>query len=148
MIARRRHTLLAGAALVLAAACEPGPPLHELRLNSETLQFIITADPSPPYARERTLYKVIVRDKETREPIEGGEGQIYASSRDRANVYYPLSAGPELGSYYGQLNYVTAGEWAVAIRFRRDSLTRLETVEWYQEVRAARDEPGSEPGSP
>ena len=145
---RRRRTLLAGAALVLAAACEPGPPVHELRLSSESLQFIITADPSPPFAREATEYRVIVRDRETRQPIEGGQGQIYATSRDRANVYHPLGAGEELGSYYGRLNYVTAGEWAVAIRFRRDSLTRLETVEWYQEVRAARNEPGSEPGSP
>ena len=142
MTARRRRTLLAGAALVLAA-CEPGPRVHELRLNSENLQFIITADPSPPYAREQTNYKVIVRDKETREPIDGGQGQIYATSRDRANVYYPLGPGEELGSYYGRLNYVTAGEWAVAIRFRRDSLSRLETVEWYQEVRAARNEPGT-----
>ena len=148
MIACRRRTLLAGAVLVLAAACEPGPRVNELRLSSETLQFIITADPSPPYAREQTSYRVIIRDRETREPIEGGQGQIYATSRDRANVYYPLSAGEELGSYYGRLNYVTSGEWAVAIRFRRDSLSRLETVDWYQEIRAARDEPVSEPGSP
>ncbi len=147
MIARRRRTLLVGAALVVAA-CEPGPQVHELRLSSETLQFIITADPSPPFAREQTQYRVIIRDRETRQPIEGGQGQIYATSHDRANVYHPLSAGEELGSYYGRLNYVTAGEWAVAIRFRRDSLSRLEKVDWYQEVRAARDEPVSEPGSP
>ena len=143
MTRRRRCAVLAGAALMLLAACESAPRPFELRLNSETMQFVISSEPSPPFAREPTVYQVIIRDKETREPIEGGAGQIYASSEDGVNIYHPLSPGPELGSYYGRLNYVTAGNWAVAIRFRRDSLRPLETVDWYQEVKAARGEAGT-----
>lgn len=140
MTGGRLYPVLAVAVAGLLAACQPPRP-RELRLESENLRFQISSDPLPPYAREPAIYKVIVRDKRTREPIEGGEGQIYASSRDRVNIYDALTPGPELGSYYGTLRFVTAGEWAVAVRFRRDSLRPLETVEWYQEIRAARDEP-------
>ena len=144
MTSHSRVTLTTVAAVLLIAgvmvACESaGPP--PLRLESDDLQFRITSDPLPPLAREPTLYKVIVRDKETREPIEGGEGRIFATSQDRVNTWDVLTPGPELGSYYARLRYVTAGEWAVAIQFRRDSLRPLKRVDWYQEVRAAPAEP-------
>jgi hypothetical protein len=39
------------------------------------------------------------------------------------------------------LNYVTSGEWAVAVEFRRDSTARFEKTEWMQEVLAERASP-------
>jgi hypothetical protein len=84
------------------------------------------------------LYKVVVRDSKTGQPIEGGEGQIFASSRDGKDIWDSLVPGQELGTYYGTLNFITAGEWAVAVRFRRDSTKRLERLDWMQEVFAER----------
>jgi hypothetical protein len=42
--------------------------------------------------------------------------------------------GPEVGTYHAKLNFVVAGMWAVAIRFRRDSLRPLERIDWMQQV--------------
>lgn len=123
------------ALLVALAACGPREPrVHELRLYSQNYNFTIVANPSPPRAREKVLYKVVIRDRESRQPIETGEGQVYATSEDHANTWDGFEKGAELGTYYGKLNYVTSGRWAVAIRFRRDSLHPLEKVEWMQDV--------------
>ena len=126
----------------LLLACAPrerGP--RDLRLISESYSFIISPSEAPPYAREATLYKVVIRDRESRQPIETGEGQIFASNAERANTWDGFAKGAELGTYYGKLNFVTAGTWAVAIRFRRDSLHRLERVEWMQDVLNERQAP-------
>lgn len=123
----------------LGAACEPRPAEpYELRNWTDDMSFRISSDPSPPRAREAVVYKVVIRDKESGQPIEGGEGRIFASSRDGASTWYPLEPGPELGTYYGRLKYITAGQWAVAIQFRRDSTKRLERLDWMQEVAAER----------
>jgi hypothetical protein len=119
---------------MLIASCARAPRENELRLWSPSYTFSIVPSASPPHAREATLYKVVVRDRETREPIETGEGQIYANNAERAGTWDGFAKGAELGTYYGKLNFVTAGSWAIAIRFRRDSLHRLETVEWMQDV--------------
>ncbi len=66
--------------------------------------------------------------------MEGGEGRIFATSRDGANIWNVLDQGPEIGTYYSSLRYVTAGDWAVAIQFRRDSSRPLERVDWMQDV--------------
>jgi hypothetical protein len=120
--------------LVALLGCGPRAPEGELRLLSETYSFRITPSESPPRAREGTLYKIVIRDRESREPIETGEGQIYANNADRAGTWDGFAKGAELGTYYGKLNFVTAGTWAIAIRFRRDSLHGLEKVEWVQDV--------------
>lgn len=108
--------------------------MHELRLLSPSFAFNISASQSPPHAREAILYKVVIRDRGSRQPIETGEGQIYSNNKDRASTWDGFEKGAELGTYYGKLNYVTSGRWAVAIRFRRDSLSPLEKVEWMQDV--------------
>ena len=105
---------------------------------TDNYRLRVSADPTPPRARERTRYKVVVRDKESGEPVEGGEGRIFATSRDGANIWDVLEQGPEIGTYYSTLRYVTAGEWAVAIQFRRDSAQPLERVDWMQDVLAER----------
>ena len=141
---RIRHALPMLAAILLAMpACraESGP--RPYRAASETMKYRITPDPSPPIARERTLYKVVVQDRESNQPIEGGEGRIFAESRDGAKTFYPLTPGPELGTYYGTITYVLAGEWAVAIQFRRDSTdstSAIERIDWMQEVRGPASE--------
>lgn len=131
-----------GAALVAGCKSEPHP--YEQRFWTTDLKFTVSNDPSPPRARDRTVYRVTVRDKQTGQPIEGGQGMIFASTREGAKTWDPLLPGPELGTYYGTLKYVTAGEWAVAIQFRRDSTKQLQRVaDWMQEVRNATEDKGT-----
>ncbi len=135
----RRHV---GAFVLLAAAalgCRGGDRPIEARYRTDSFAMRVSSDIVPPRARERILYKVVVSDRDSRAPIEGGEGRIFASSRDGASTWDVLLPGPELGTYYGSLNFVTSGEWAIAIEFRRDSTQRLQRVDWMQEVRAARE---------
>jgi hypothetical protein len=137
-----RTALAVGAAAVGAlAACEPrqrDPADLAIRGFTDSFVLQISADPIPPYAREETLYKVVVRDAKTRSFVEGGQGRIFATSADSVNIFDGLVPGPELGTYYAKLSYVTAGDWAVAVQFRRDSTARLERVDWTQTVRGAR----------
>jgi hypothetical protein len=135
----RRWALIAILGVVACAPREPKP--YELRMISPSYAFTIIPDQTPPHAREAILYKVIIRDRDSRQPIETGEGQIYANNAERARTWDGFAKGAELGTYYGKLNFVTAGTWAVAIRFRRDSLHKLETVEWMQDVLNERQSP-------
>jgi hypothetical protein len=126
---------VAAMAVALLAGCRPNecaaPTLCQF---TKSYHFAITPSEAPPYARESVLYKIVVRDRESRQPIETGEGQIFASNIDRANTWDGFAKGAELGTYYGKLNFVTSGMWAVAVRFRRDSSSALETTEWTQDV--------------
>jgi hypothetical protein len=140
--AGRRIALIAPimlAALILGAACGGGPKPRSLRQLTDSYLFTITPDQAPPHAREDIMYKILIRDRESREPIETGEGQIFANNRDGASTWDGLSKGPEIGTYYGKLNFVTSGEWAIAIRFRRDSTAKLERTDWMQDVLPERD---------
>lgn len=140
---RRR---MAVAALVAASliACGPNPKARELRLWSDTYAFRVTMDPVPPRALEPIPFRVVVSDKKTGEPIEGGEGRIFASSQDGANTDDGFKKEKELGTYSGRLFFATSGDWAAAIQFRREKgpQLRLERVDWTQMVN-----PASEPGT-
>jgi hypothetical protein len=131
--------MVAGVALV-AAGCSGQPEGPKpLRAWSKSYEFRVTFDPVPPRAREPIKYRVVVLDRNTRQFIEGGEGQIFASSIDRANTWDSFEPAPEAGTYTARLNFITAGDWSVSIRFRRDSLAELERIEdWVQTVRGAR----------
>jgi hypothetical protein len=120
--------------LVAAAAWGPNPRALENRQWSDSFAFRITVDPSPPRAIEDATYKIIVQDKKTGEPIETGEGRIFATSKDGANTDDGLAKGKEVGTYYGRLFFPTTGDWAVALQYRRDSTQRLERVDWTQAV--------------
>jgi hypothetical protein len=122
------------ALFVTIAACSREPRQRQLRMISQNYSFTIIPSQAPPHAREAILYKVVIRDRDSRQPIETGEGQIYASNEARSNTWDGFTKGAEVGTYYGKLNFVTAGLWAVAIRFRRDSLHPLEKIEWMQDV--------------
>ncbi len=102
----------------------------------------ISSVPSPPHAREAARYKLVVRDKDSGQPIEGGEGIIYANTIDGASTWDTFVPGDELGTYYATLNFIAAGNWAIGLRFRRDSTQRLEQVDWMQDVL------GERPASP
>ena len=142
MIVRGRHVVrafaaAAAASALLLVACGPSRPNTELRQWTDSYAMRLQADPAPPRARERIIYKLVVTDKKTRQPIENGEGQIFAETRDGARTYDGFEPGPEVGTYYAHLNFITAGEWAIGLRFRRDSTAALERTDWVQEVRGA-----------
>ena len=126
-------------AATILAGCGPdtGARASDIR-GGQTMAIRISFEPMPAYAREKIRYRVFVQDRESGQPIENGWGQVYATSEDRKNIYDNLVPGSELGTYYGTMSFLTAGSWAVAVRFRRDSLSPLETVEWMQEVHAER----------
>ncbi len=137
---------LALAPLVVAAvtSCGPSPKATELRLWSDTYAFRVTVDPVPPKALEPAVYRVVVQDKKTGQPIETGEGRIFATSEDRANTSDGFKKEKEVGTYSGRIFFATSGDWAAAIQFRRDKnpAMPLERVDWIQTVRPAAD-PGS-----
>ncbi|MGI9042932.1 MAG: hypothetical protein ACR2GK_02270 [Gemmatimonadaceae bacterium] len=101
---------------------------------SDSFAFRITVEPTPPRAIEDAVYRIVVTDKATNEPIETGEGRIFATSADGANTDDGLLKGKEVGTYYGRLFFATSGDWAAALQFRRDSTQRLERVDWIQGV--------------
>lgn len=130
--------LAAGAALAVACGPPPGPP--PTRFWTDDIAYQVSADPVPPHAREDVIFKVVVRDKASGQPINGGEGRIYATSHDGANAWDGLTPGPQAGSYYGKLHFITSGDWAMGLQFRRDSTRPLQKLDWRQEVAAAAGE--------
>lgn len=139
---RRTLSVLLAAGLVAGCGGSRDPQASlDTRLWTNDLSVRIRFDPRPPYAREETIVKVVVTDKETGAPIENGEGRIYASSRDSVNIFDGLERGPEPGTYYAKLTFLTAGDWAMGLQFRRDSTQQLQTMDdppWLQTVRNAR----------
>jgi hypothetical protein len=134
-----RSSFLVPMAVLVAVACGPSQKNTDLRQWTDDLTFRISTDPMPPRAREKIAFKVVVQDKESRQPIEKGEGRVFATSRDGKNVWDVLEATPEPGTYRASLSFLTAGDWAVAIQFRRDSTQKLERVDWMQTVKPAVD---------
>ncbi|MDQ6829586.1 MAG: hypothetical protein M3081_12020 [Gemmatimonadota bacterium] len=125
--------------LATAGACGPPPaPATDYRATSDHYAFRVSYEPMPLRAREKVRYKIVVHDAKTDAPISNGEGQIYATSRDKLNAYDGLAPGKEIGTYYANMKFMTASDWAIAIRFRRDSTLPLERIEWTQEVKAER----------
>ena len=122
----------------LALACTPAAPKTDIRQWAGGMAFRISSDPVPPRAREAIAYKVVVLDQESRQPIENGEGRIFAMNEDSVKVWDSLVYGPEPGTYHARMSFVTSGQWAIGLEFRRDSTRRLERMDWTQEVRAAR----------
>ncbi|MDB4890973.1 MAG: hypothetical protein JWL61_2828 [Gemmatimonadetes bacterium] len=128
----------ASSALVLALAGASscgGPPKHpELRQGTESYSFTISSDPIPPRAREDVIYTITVKDRKTGQPIETGEGRIFANTKDGARTYDGFVKAPQVGTYSAKLSYVTSGQWAVGIQFHSDASKPLEKTEWMQDV--------------
>ncbi len=139
----RGRAVLALVVCAVLTACTARDPQASLdtRLWTDDLAIRIRLTPRPPYAREDVIVRVVVTDKKSGAPVENGEGRIYASSKDSVNIYDGLERGPEPGTYYAKLRFLTAGDWAMGLQFRRDSTQQLQTMDdppWLQQVRNAR----------
>jgi hypothetical protein len=121
--------------LVLLGAIDCGPPrVPELRQGTASYFFTISSEPIPPRAREDIIYKIQVKDKKTGQPIDLGEGRIFANTIEGARTYDGFVKAPAVGTYSAKLNFVTSGQWAVGIQFHSDSTRPLEKTEWMQDV--------------
>ena len=135
MSSRARGVLLACTLGLLVIGADCGPPRRpEIRQGSKTYLFNITSDPIPPHARENVIYTVTVRDRESGQPIETGEGRIFANTLDGARTYDGFTKAPAIGAYTAKLRFVAAGQWAIGIQFHSDSTKPLEKTEWMQDV--------------
>lgn len=143
MRSRARGVLLVGTLGLLVIGADCGPPRRpEIRQGSKSYLFNITSDPIPPHAREDVKYTVTVRDRESGQPIETGEGRIFANTLEGARTYDGFEKGPGVGTYTAKLRFVAAGQWAIGIQFHSDSTKPLEKTEWMQDVLQER------PGTP
>ncbi len=112
-------------------------------MRTESFTILISPESRPTRALDPVYWNVVVHDRETGTPIQGGQGRIFATSKDRKSIANGLEETGELGTYRTNLMYVTAGMWAHALQFRRDSTLPLErTEDWTQDILAA-DEPGT-----
>jgi hypothetical protein len=143
----KRELLARGVMLALAlltASCGPGPNAADMRAWTPEFEFRIASDVVPPRALEQIHYTITVRDIKTHEPIANGEGRIFATNADGHSIYDGFAYGPEVGVYHATLMFVTAGDWAMNVQFRRDSTKALQKPDndWRQTVNVA-EEPGS-----
>jgi hypothetical protein len=137
------RAITALAALVALGCGAPSKPNTDQRLWTDDFEIRVSSDPMPPRAQEPTGFIIYVRDKKTREPIVNGEGRIYATNSDRHSIWQGFTYGPEVGTYHSRLKFITAGEWAMGVQFRRDSTQALQqSLDWRQMVR-----PGTPLGS-
>jgi hypothetical protein len=135
VIPRTRGVLLACTLGLLVLGADCGPPRRpEIRQGSKTYLFNITSNPIPPHAREDVIYTVTVRDRESGQPIETGEGRIFANTLDGARTYDGFTKAPAIGAYTAKLRFVAAGQWAIGIQFHSESTKPLEKTEWMQDV--------------
>jgi hypothetical protein len=145
-----RRAVLFAASVVALAACGDGGAreVRGLRLATKSYRFTVAPDPVPPYANETTFYTVTVIDRETGQPVQNGEGQIYGqlTPEGRPRTWDSFVYGPEVGTYHANLRFAIATTlgnpdeaWQMGLRFRRDSLSPIEVVNWQQQVRPERD---------
>jgi hypothetical protein len=123
--------VLAGVALGCGPSAEQAAGLRQ---RSDSYTFRVASNISPPAAREPIEYTIVILDRESGQPVENGEGQLFAQHRSGKKTYDAMAAAPEAGTYKATVSYLLAGEWAVGIRFRRDSTAALERIDWMQEV--------------
>jgi hypothetical protein len=127
--------VLLAASAVFLASCGNDARVGEIRQWTDDLAFRISVTPAPPVAEEVSVFKVVVLDKNTGQPIQAGQGRIFATSQEHAQTGDGLAKGPEVGTYYAHVRFPVSGDWAVGLQFRRDSTTKLErTQDWRQQV--------------
>src|ERR1700682_3331055 len=137
-----KKALLALSALLLGCS-GPSHPATDMRVWTKDFELRVSSEPVPPIALEPTRYTVAVRDKKTHEPIVNGQGRIFGTNSDGKSIWDGFIYGPEVGTYHTRLMFLTAGEWAMNVQFRRDSTQALQKPEddWRQTGR-----PAGEPG--
>jgi hypothetical protein len=128
-------SMLAAASVSLASCGGNNNRAAEIRQWTDDMAFRISVVPAPPIAEEMTVFKVVVSDKESGQPIQAGQGRIFATSQEHAQTGDGLAKGPEVGTYYAHVRFPVSGDWAVGLQFRRDSTSKLErTQDWQQQV--------------
>lgn len=137
-----RGIVAATVVMLVASGCGEPRKGNEFKMVTESYNIRVSVDPAPPLALEQISWTVVVNDRETGKPIDAGEGRIFASNRDGKNIGNGFAPTEQVGTYTTKLFYVTAGTWAMALEFRRESTSVLErTQDWMQDVRSA-NEPG------
>ena len=131
-------------AVVVAAACGTSDsPKGELRFVTEDFSVRISPESLPTRALEPVYWRVVVHERKTGTPVQGGQGRMFATNKDRKSIANGLEETDELRTYRTNLMFVTAGMWAMAVQFRRDSTLPLQrTQDWTQQILSA-DEPGN-----
>jgi len=147
--AKRGICFWLGMTAAIAACSDSGArEIPGLRLATKSYRFTVTPDPIPPFANETTWYTIKVIDRSTSQPVQNGEGQIYGqlTPSGRPYTWDSFVYGPEVGTYHARLrfaiNSVTGridDAWQMGLRFRRDSLSPIEVVNWSLQVRPERD---------
>ena len=132
--ATARRIAATALALTGVVSCGGGARPLELRQGTDSYKVVITSDPIPPHAREDVIYTITVTDRKTGQPIETGEGRIFANTREGARTYDGFVKAPQIGAYSAKLSYVSAEQWAVGIQFHSDASRPLEKTEWMQDV--------------
>ncbi len=142
--ARLSRLVCLAAVPVLASACDADTsPVGELRFRTDSFVVRISPETRPTRALDQVVWRITVHDRLSGTPIQGGQGRIFATSKDRKSIANGLQETDELGTYRANLLYVTAGMWAMALEFRRDSTQALQrTQDWTQDILAG-DEPGA-----
>jgi hypothetical protein len=137
-----RRALLIGVALATAVSAVTGcvgggdRPLGELRLSTDSFTIRVRPEPAPPMALGQITWTVRVSDKTTGQPVQGGQGRIFATNRDGKSIDNGFEEATELGTYRTKLMFLTSGMWAMGVQFRRDSTQVLQrTKDWTQDVR-------------
>ena len=147
--ARCRSLALLGMTTVAACGDSGAREIPGLRLATKSYRFTVTPDPIPPYANEPIRYTVTVIDRANGQPVQTGEGQIYGQLTPgpdgRPRTWDSFVYGPEVGTYHANLRFAIASisgspdeAWQMGLRFRRDSLSPIEVVNWTQQVRDER----------
>ena len=137
---RGRALILFGTLGLLVAGTDCGSPRRpEIRQGTKTYLFNITSDPIPPHAREDVIYTITVRDRESNQPVDNGEGRIFANTLEGARTWDGFTKAPAVGTYTAKLRFVAAGQWAIGIQFHSDSTKPLEKTEWMQDVLPERE---------
>jgi hypothetical protein len=148
--ARWTQLVLLVVATAAAAACgTTGKVKGELRFVTDSFMIRVIPESLPTRALEPIYWRIIVNERKTGTPVQGGQGRIFATSQDRHSIANGLEETEELGTYRTNLLFVTAGMWAMAVQFRRDSTMPLQrTQDWTQQLLTA-NEPGdfTPPGS-
>ena len=140
MTRRARGVILAGTIGLLVAGADCGAPRRpEIRQGSKSYVYNITSDPIPPHAREDVIYTITVRDRESNQPIDNGEGRIFANTLDGARTWDGFTKAPAVGTYTAKLRFVASGHWAIGILFHSDPTKPLEKTEWMQDVLPERE---------
>jgi hypothetical protein len=116
-------------------ACKAPRSASDVRLWTKSYELRVSSDPIKPVSEFETRYKIVVKDKETGQPVSGGEGRLFATNRQGASTDDGFAVGPEVGTYYATLRFPGSGDWAFGIQFRRDSTAELErTDDWMQTI--------------